>query len=192
MKRLSSEFYRGQSFVHWNMTVADRRTGWLDEAFHSRFREVLLHTLSRFELLCPVYCLMPDHLHLLWLGLADASDQDKATAFLRRHLNACFKPDGFELQKQSWDVVLREKDRERHAVVKTIFYIVENPARRGLAGTAREWPFSGSQAVGYPQFDWRDANYGEKVWRIYEKEVLRRVAGMRQVDKSEPSSERNR
>ena len=174
MKRRPPEFYRGQSFVHWSMTIAGRRSGWLTDAFHASFREIHLHALSRHDLFCPVYCLMPDHLHLLWLGLGPASDQDKAAAFFRRHVNAALKSVGVEFQKQPWDVVLGEKDRERGAVLKTVFYIAENPVRAGLVHEARAWPFSGSQAAGYPQFDWREPDYGEKVWKIYEAEVCRR------------------
>ena len=175
MRRLPPEFYRGQAFVHWSMTIEGRRSGWLTEAFHARFREIHVHTLSRCEVLCPVYCLMPDHLHLLWLGLGTASDQDKAATFFRRYLNAALKSDGLEFQKQPWDVVLSEKERERGAVLKAAFYIDENPVRAGLVSEAREWPFSGSPAVGYPQFDWREPEYREKVWRIYAAEVRRRT-----------------
>lgn len=175
MKRLSPEYYRGYAFVHWSMTLHDRRTGWLTDAFHARFRELHLHALSRHGLLCPIYCLMPDHLHLLWLGLAPVSDQDKAASFFRRYLNEALGASGVELQRQTWDVVLREKDRERDAVLKTVFYIAENPVRAGLVPRARNWPFSGSQAAGYPQFDWREPDYGEKAWKIYEAEVRRRA-----------------
>jgi len=173
MKRRPPEFYHGQACVHWNMTIAGRRTGWLTDAFHARFREIQLHALSRFHLLCPVYCLMPDHLHLLWLGLGLTSDQDKAAAFFRRHVNAALKEHNFELQKQPWDVVLDGPARERGALVQTAFYIAENPARAELVTAAPAWPFSGAQAAGYPQFDWRDPDYDVRIWKIYEAEVER-------------------
>ena len=33
------------------------------------------------------YCLMPDHLHLVWMGLKLESDQLNGMAFLRKHLD---------------------------------------------------------------------------------------------------------
>lgn len=157
------------------MAIDGRRVGWLTDTFHLRFREIHLHTLGRYDLLCPVYCLMPDHLHLFWLGLGSGSDQNKAATFFRRHLNVVLKASGFELQKQAWDVVLDEKDREHGAVLKTVFYITENPLRGGLVAAAGQWPFSGSLAPGYPKFDWREPDYSEKVWKLYQLEVERRM-----------------
>ncbi|QEG33506.1 hypothetical protein Pr1d_07700 [Bythopirellula goksoeyrii] len=29
LKRLPLEYYRGQAYVHWSLTMEDRRTGWL-------------------------------------------------------------------------------------------------------------------------------------------------------------------
>lgn len=173
MKRLSPEFYRGYAFVHWSMTMADRRDGWLDATMHFRFREILLHTLARYALLCPAYCLMPDHLHCIWFGLSESSDQDKAAAFFRRYLNDVLRPGGHELQKQPWDVVLREKARERDAVVRTCFYITANPVRGELVEAAADWPFSGAMAAGYPDLDWRPEKFAETLWRICEIEVKR-------------------
>jgi putative transposase len=69
------------------MTIEGRRTGWLTHMFHAQFRELLLHALARYQLACPAYCLMPDHLHLLWLGLAPSSDQRLAAQFFRQHMN---------------------------------------------------------------------------------------------------------
>jgi REP element-mobilizing transposase RayT len=162
------------------MTMAGRREGWLDVDLHRQFRESQLHTLSRYELLCPVYCLMPDHLHFVWFGLSEASDQDLAASFFRRFFNAALKPRGQELQRQPWDVVLREKDRERSAIASACFYIAENPVRAGLVPTAAEWPFSGSLAAGYPEFDWRQDTFTERLWTVYAAEVKRkRVTGLR-------------
>ena len=110
-------------------------TGWLDEKFHLHVRELLLHAAAREGLFCPVYVLMPDHLHLLWMGLCVSSDQRNAMKFLRKHLAVELErrsPGGveFELQKQSHDSVLREKDRLRGAFEKSCFYILDNPCRK--------------------------------------------------------------
>ena len=152
LPRLDSAFYRGAAIVHWVFTLADRATGWLDDGVHGRVRELMVHTMARHELLCPVYCLMPDHMHLLWMGVSESSDQQKAGTFLRRHLNAVLSFKGVRLQKQSYDHVLKEHERERNAFKKIAWYILENPVRAGLVKNRAEWAYSGCIVPGFP--DW--------------------------------------
>jgi len=140
--------------VHWTITLERRAAGWLNDRFHFRFRELLLHAAAREGLFCPVYCLMPDHAHLVWMGLRLESDQRNAMRFLRKHLAielSRHAPIGveFELQKQSHDNVLREKDRMRGAFEKTCFYVLNNPRRKELVSHPREWPHLGAVVPGY-------------------------------------------
>ncbi len=190
MARLPDEHYLGHSFVHWSMAMDGRKTGWLSPLFHAQFREIQFHTLTRHRLICLVYCLMPDHLHMLWAGLAADSNQNNAAIFFRRYLNKALAgcgaesvtipsaaipcPNGtltrsapFRLQKQAWDVVLREKDRERDAIERLLFYITENPVRAELVSDARAWSYSGAQAAGFPELDWRQSDFTERLWKIY-------------------------
>src|SRR5271168_121384 len=98
LPRLNREFYQGAAVIHWTLTVFDRKSGWLNDSFHCRFRELLLHTAVREGLLCPAYCLMPDHIHLLWMGLRQDSDQRNGMKFLREHLGARLQPHYFQHQ----------------------------------------------------------------------------------------------
>ena len=116
LPRLDPKYYRGFAAVLWTITLKRRATGWLDPLFHASSREWLLHAAAREQLFCPTYVLMPDHIHVFWLGVELASDQRNAMRFLRKHLQAeLARRSGhgfeFELQKQSHDRVLREKDR---------------------------------------------------------------------------------
>ncbi|MFH1498219.1 MAG: hypothetical protein ABII82_10385 [Verrucomicrobiota bacterium] len=86
LPRLERQWYRGRAAALWTHTLHNRTTGWLTPDFHHRFREILLHACARHDLACPAYVLMPDHWHLLWLGVAETSDQLQATKFLREHL----------------------------------------------------------------------------------------------------------
>jgi len=88
LPRLPREYYQGDAFIHWTLSTHDRATGWLAEEFHLRFRELLLHAAAREGLFCPAYCLMPDHLHLVWMGLRLDSDQLNGMAFLRTYLES--------------------------------------------------------------------------------------------------------
>ena len=43
LQRLPREYYQADAVVHWTMPIAMRGTGWLNDAFHSHFREIMLH-----------------------------------------------------------------------------------------------------------------------------------------------------
>lgn len=182
LPRLERERYHAFAVVHWTMTVEDRATGWLDALFHARFREFMLHAAAREHLLCPAYCLMPDHAHLVWMGLGLKSDQLNGMKFLREQLNRELEAAGLRrqvgtaatdlrrrlrLQKQAYDHVLREEERQRDAFANTCIYIMENPARAGLVALTQDYPFSGAIVPGYQALHPLQPDYWEKFWRLY-------------------------
>lgn len=154
LRRLPEGFYRGHSSVHWQMTIQDRAQGWLKPGFHARFREVLLHTLARHDLVCPIYCLMPDHMHLLWMGTSSDADQKLAAKFFREHVNALLHRslNGIRFQKQAYDHVLRQSEQGADAVREMAWYIQQNPVRAGLEVEESDWPYLGCMVPGYPTF----------------------------------------
>ena len=166
LPRLGPEFYRGRAIVHWTLAIQNRSVGWLNALSHARFRELLAHALFRQSLACAAYCLMPDHAHLIWLGRSEASDQHKAMAFLRGELNRLLAP--LELQKQVYDHVLRERDRERDAFQRSAHYVLENPVRKRLVERAEDYPYSGAMLVGYPRLNVHDRGYWDLFWRLME------------------------
>ena len=167
LRRLDPEHYRGHSFVHWSMTVNERQTGWLTSTAHSLWREVLLHTLHRYHLAAPVYCLMPDHVHLLLAGLTTLSDQRQAISFLRKYSSGMLTRCGATWQKQPFDHVLRENERACGAFENVATYIIKNPVRAKLTEPAENWAYSGSLLVGWPDLDWRHVDFWERFWMIY-------------------------
>ena len=121
LPRLPREYYQGDAVVHWTMAVAMRGTGWLNELFHARFREVMLHAAAREGLFCPTYCLMPDHIHLVWMGLRRDTDQRNGMKLLREHVGTLLRPRRF--QHQPHDHVLREEQRRKRVFSKVCFYV---------------------------------------------------------------------
>ncbi|MCX6991890.1 MAG: hypothetical protein NT011_01980 [Kiritimatiellaeota bacterium] len=167
LPRLDPAWYQGHAIIHWIMTMDKRQKGWLTAGYHSRFRELLLHTLFRFDLVCPVYCLMPDHMHLLWMGTKIDSDQQMGAAFFRRHLNTILTP--YRLQKQAYDHILKESEREKNAFQSLVFYILENPVRQGLVLQREKYEYSGSLVPGYPDINLAlDGNW-LLFWQIVQK-----------------------
>jgi len=172
LPRLAPGFYRGFAAVQWTITLEHRAKGWLDAAFHGCFRELLLHAAAREGLFCPTYVLMPDHLHVCWLGFRVASDQRNAMRFLRKYLArelARRSPSHveYQLQKQSHDTVLREKDRTRGALAKVCFYLLDNPRRAGLVAHPSEWPYLGAVVAGYPFLDPLTEEFWSMFWKLY-------------------------
>ncbi len=167
LPRLPREHYQGDAVVFWTLTIFDRAQGWLSAAFHQRFRELMFHTAAREALLCPIYCLMPDHLHLVWMGLRRDSDQLNGMAFLRRFLEPKLAPARFQPQAQ--DEVLRAEQRKRNAFAKVCFYIAANPVRASLMATSDTGPFTGCILPGYPELNPVGDDFWPKFWRIYAK-----------------------
>jgi putative transposase len=165
LPRLSREHYQGDAVVHWTLTMFDKAPGWLSPALHNQFRELMLHAAAREGLLCPAYCLMPDHLHLVWMGLRLDTDQLKAMAFLRTYLEPALSPAKF--QPQAHDAVLRQQQRKRNAFARVCFYITGNPIRADLVGQPEKWPFTGCIVPGYPKLNLFDQCYWSKFWKLY-------------------------
>ena len=129
-------------------------------AYHSRGRApVLVEEQARktvlaieraarstaFDLL--VFTVMPDHVHILALGLDETSS---AKVFLQRfkqlssHAFSRSRPDNGPLWQQSfYDHVVRAGED----VLPIARYIVANPVEAGLATDELAWPFTGGSLV---------------------------------------------
>ena len=165
LPRLDPKAYRGLAMIHWTHTFEEKATGWLDDRFHHRFRELLLHAAARNPVACPVYCLMPDHIHTVWCGLSPSTDQRTAIAWLRAWLKRIVKP--AKLQPQPHDHILDQYEAEGDAFEQACFYVWQNPVRAGLVGDAVEWKFTGTVVLGYPDLHPRQKDFREDYWKLY-------------------------
>ena len=165
LPRLPREYYQGDAVVHWTLPMALRATGWLDELFHARFREIMLHAAAREGLFCPTYCLMPEHIHLVWMGLRRDSDQRNGMKFLREHLGPVLRPHRF--QHQAHDHVLREEERQRRAFAKVCFYVIDNARVAGLVKHPRDWAFAGAVVPGYPVLHPLADDFWPLFWKLH-------------------------
>ncbi|WP_052293184.1 hypothetical protein [Coraliomargarita akajimensis] len=105
---------------------------------------------------------MPDHLHLIWIGAGTASDQLKATAFLRKYLSAALAP--YSFQRQAHDHVLRENERRRDRLSDAVQYVRLNPERAGLVENWFDWPFTGALIPGYPDLGFGTELFWDRFW----------------------------
>ena len=183
LKRLPPEFYRGEeAWVHWVLAIEERKQGWLDARFLYRFREILTHVAFRYQIACSIFCLMPDHIHMLWVGLSHESDQLIAMKRFRNDANESLRRIGFEFQKQAFDHVLKEKEIERTAIENTSKYIARNPERKGLvaADEFANYSYTGCLLPGGPQIRLFGPEGWDEVWRTLA--FLRRTECYRKPD----------
>lgn len=181
LRRLPREYYIGDAIVHWSITILDRREGWLTPSFSYRFRELLTHSMFRYGLACPIFCLMHDHMHLVWMGLCEGSDQLNAMKHFRPRCANSLRRIGFDLQDQAYDHVL--KDEERRDFQNVCEYIARNPERASLVkkDDFASYKFTGCLVPGYPDLKPFERNY----WDEFDKIVsyLRKDGLMRTEDK---------
>jgi putative transposase len=169
LKRLPAEHYRGDAYVHWSLTIEDRKTSWLIPTFYYKFREILTHTCFRFGICCPIYCCMPDHIHMLWLGILPQSDQVLAHRYLRKQFSPLLEKLSVSFQPESYDHVLQDDERLESAFETVAEYIARNPERRGLVPTDdyAQYKFTGCLVPGYPELKPFEQDYWERFWRVY-------------------------
>jgi len=147
------------------MTMVDRQRGWLTPDFHENFRTVLVRAIAKYYVVVPAYCLMPDHFHLIAVGMTTDADQQLWVRAIRRALNQLLLPR--KLQKQAYDHVLRPTETNDEAFAAVIHYVCENPVRARLVGTALAWPFSGACVPDVPTLDPRHADFHERWWQYW-------------------------
>jgi putative transposase len=112
-------------------------------------RAVVESTLSDFvqsadaeKIAMAAYCFMPDHLHVLAIGLTVASDARRFTRSAKQRSGYRHAQEHGERlwQRYAWDRVLRS-DEDTQAVLR---YVLMNPVRAGLVEEPLEYPHSGS------------------------------------------------
>ena len=180
LRRLPRKHYQGDAIVHWSLTILDRKQGWLSPVFLYRFRELLTHCLFRYGLVCPIFCLMPDHIHMVWMGLCEGCDQLNAMKHFRNGCDDSLKRIGYQLQDQAYDRVLKEDERKDAEFQNVCEYIAQNPERAGLVeeGQFIAYKFSGCLLPGYPQLRPFDGDYWsefDKIISYLKKEGLMRT-----------------
>ncbi|CAA6676258.1 MULTISPECIES: hypothetical protein [unclassified Lentimonas] len=169
LHRLDPTFYKDKAYVHWTFTTHKRRTGWLTDSFYQSFQTQFAHLLVRYHQCCPVYCFMPDHAHFLFVGLNHRSNQLALLQQLTRQWNELIQP--YELSRQAYDNVLRERDRQQSAFADLVGYILRKPVRKNLVEHWQDWPYSGCSLPGYRTLDPRKDYFWENFWKGYREQA---------------------
>jgi putative transposase len=90
----------------------------------------------------PIYCIMPDHVHVILQGTGGSADTWRAMVAFKQRSGFWLarRISGTRWQKDFYDHILRSEGEVRNALV----YIAANPLRARLVRDPAEYPFTGS------------------------------------------------
>ena len=147
--RLKGFPYQGQYAYFVTVGTSNKRPFFSDSETVKVVSGVIRVVAAQCGFLVYVYCFMPDHLHLLFSGSTEAS--------LARFVKIFKQKSGFYFrqmyqqklwQPSYWDHVLRAEE----SLEQVARYIFENPVRKGLVNSFKEYPFSGSMIFDLSNF----------------------------------------
>lgn len=140
--RLPLASYRGEVAVAFTLCLRERVRLFENRDIVRHFVAALTTGCAQQGCVVPVYCFMPDHVHVVTLGQAESSDGWRAivgfkqrTGYWLARTHPCVS-----WQRNFFDHLLRtQEDLATH-----VRYVAENPVRKQLVPEWRAYPFSGS------------------------------------------------
>ena len=137
--------YVGRKAVSFTACEIARRPGLATDAVFGMVRETLAEATERHDCSAPIFCLMPDHLHALVLGLSDTSRPKAAMERFKQKSGERLARDhpSLEWQKDFYDRIVRRSEGYENVAR----YIALNPVRAELSSDVYGWPYVGS--IGY-------------------------------------------
>ena len=140
--RLPRDCYRGQVTAVFTGCVEQRRPLFHDALVVQTSIDRLERSSKKHNCKVLIYCFMPDHFHLIVRGCAPDADTWKTLVDFKQLLGfwlATHRPE-YRCQKDFHDHLIRADED----LVAQICYIAENPVRRGLVGTWRDYAHTGA------------------------------------------------
>jgi REP element-mobilizing transposase RayT len=143
--RLPEAAYLGRKCVAFTVCEIERQPCLTSEDVFQMVRQTLTDASGRYGCSVPIFCLMPDHLHVLMLGLSDASQPKRAMEGFKQKSGEWFAKQWSDVgwQKDFYDRIVRQGEGYENVAR----YIALNPVRAGLASDVYEWPYVDS--IGY-------------------------------------------
>ena len=140
--RLPGALYLGVQRYSVTICCDERRAILNDEAARELVLSELRRTSQAQRFSVFVYCLMPDHVHLVVEGEADDSNCVAFVRLVKQTTAFHWKRQTAERlwQPSFYDHVLRDSESTKDAVR----YLLENPVRANLAKSPADYPHAGS------------------------------------------------
>jgi REP element-mobilizing transposase RayT len=104
--------------------------------------DVLTASTIQHSCSVPIYCIMPDHFHVILQGADGSADTWRAMVAFKQRSGFWFSRHRASTlwQKDFYDHILRSEDEIRDALA----YVAANPLRAGLVRDPAEYLFTGS------------------------------------------------
>ncbi len=172
--RLPAENYVGRRRYFITLCCDRRRRFLAQSSLAARIVQILRATALHHNMAVYTYCLMPDHLHALVIGLEPTSDLSIFVMDFKRKATAEFQSSNLSSlwQKKFYDYILRSNDSNDRVAA----YIWMNPVRKGLCTKPQDYPYSGSFASDWkPSLDLTNPwipSWKQPVSRVTSKKVL--------------------
>jgi putative transposase len=146
--RLPAANYIGRRRFFITLCCDRRRKFLVQSSLAVGIIEILRATTARQKMAVYTYCLMPDHLHALVIGLEPSSYLRIFVMDFKRKATAEFQSSNSSplWQKKIYDCILRQDDSSDRVAA----YIWMNPVRKGLCMKPQDYPYSSSFAS-----DWK-------------------------------------
>jgi len=141
-KRLPHVSYVGKAKYFLTFCVRDRREAFAEDEYAQSAVTEFLRTATEQRFAILAYCVMPDHVHLLVEGLDDESDLRPFAKLAKQRSGSRHKRKTGERLWQDgyFERVLRDDDSGRDFAR----YVVNNPVRKGLVASPRDYAYAGS------------------------------------------------
>jgi REP element-mobilizing transposase RayT len=149
--RLPEQLYRGFHVVPFTACLKNKSEFFTRTDLFKTFEGILLSEMSRFESGAEIYLFMPDHFHALLRGESESADVLKAMREFKRKTGFWLSRnyESIHWQKDFYDHILRGNEE----VGTHVRYILNNPVRKGLVGSWKEYPFKGSTVHRLDEWD---------------------------------------
>jgi REP element-mobilizing transposase RayT len=124
--------------------MADRKAVFQEPGIVEKFKGKLYTQAEKHRCWIPIFCFLPDHLHVIAGGTADTSRSYKAMKGFKIATGIWFShcmPD-CKWQHDFYDHIIRDHEDWRAQAR----YVFKNPVRAGLVDDPFDYPFSGTQA----------------------------------------------
>ena len=140
--RLPKQYNQGKVTDAFTICIKGNNKPFINSDIIKYLSDMLASCVIDKKCFVPVYCFMPDHLHLIISGTSDDSDVWKAIVLFKQKTGYWMSKSNktFKWQKDFYDHVI--KNHEQLAV--QVRYILDNPVRQGLVKTWKDYPFHGA------------------------------------------------
>jgi len=140
--RLPRTCYRGEVAVAFTARLTTGSEPLARPEMVRAMETALAASARRHTCIVPLYCFMPDHIHLILQGMDGSADTWAAMTAFKQRSGFWFARHRLRMrwQKDFYDHVLRSEKEVRDALA----YIAANPLRAGLVRDPAEYPCTGS------------------------------------------------